>query len=111
MNTGQLCVKIAGRDAGKKAVIVEIMDKNLVLIDGETRRRKCNIMHLLPLKQTLEIKSGASHDEVKNAFEKIGIKIVDTKPKAKAARNKKVVAKPAATVKKVVKKVVKAKKE
>jgi len=36
---GRLCVKIAGRDARKKAVIVEVLDGNFVMRDGEVRRR------------------------------------------------------------------------
>ena len=43
---GRLCVKIAGRDAGKKCVVVDVVNDNTVLIDGETRRRNCNIKHL-----------------------------------------------------------------
>ena len=40
IEVGRLCVKIAGRDAGKKCVITELIDEKLVMIDGETRRRK-----------------------------------------------------------------------
>ena len=34
---GRLCIKIAGRDAGKKCVIVSVLDDVFVLIDGEWR--------------------------------------------------------------------------
>jgi large subunit ribosomal protein L14e len=61
---GKKVLKIAGRDAGKVAVIVEIIDDNYVLIDGETRRRKCNIRHLEPLKDSVDIKAKASHSDV-----------------------------------------------
>ena len=44
-NIGRVCVKLAGRDAGQKCVIVEILDEKTVLIDGMTRRRKCNKLH------------------------------------------------------------------
>ncbi len=81
MDVGRLCVKIAGRDARKKCVIVEVIDDKFVIIDGETRRRKCNIKHLEPLKETINIKKGASHEEVKTEFKKLGIEIKDTKPK------------------------------
>ena len=40
IDVGRVCVKIAGRDAGKKAVVVEKIDSNFVLIDGQTRRRR-----------------------------------------------------------------------
>ena len=49
---GRLCVKIAGRDAGLKCLVVEVIDDNYVLIDGQTRRRKCNIKHLEPVSYT-----------------------------------------------------------
>jgi len=43
---GRVCMKIAGRDAGKIGVIVDTLENGFVLIDGAVRRRKCNVMHL-----------------------------------------------------------------
>ena len=86
---GRLCIKIAGRDAGLKCIIVDILDDKFVLIDGETRRRKCNILHLEPLKDVIKIKKNASHDEVKKEFEKLGLKVMETKPKPKTQRPRK----------------------
>lgn len=83
MEIGRICLKIAGRDSNKKCVVVDILDKNSVLIDGETRRKRCNILHIEPLNQVLDIKKGASHDEVINAFKKIGLKARITRPKEK----------------------------
>lgn len=81
---GRVCVKIAGRDAGLKCVVVEDLGKSLVLIDGQTRRRKCNVAHLEPLAQKLDISKGASHDQVVKAFKAIEVEIVERKSKAKA---------------------------
>ena len=86
ISIGRICVKIAGRDAGKRCVIVDILDGPFVLIDGETRRKRCNIMHLEPLEQKIDIKKGASHEEIKDIFTKMGITARDTKPKAKTTR-------------------------
>lgn len=86
IEVGRLCIKTAGRDAGKKCVVVEVLDANTVLIDGETRRRKCNITHLLPLRQTVEIKKGASHEEVAEALKKWKIETLMTKPKKKETK-------------------------
>jgi len=83
---GRLCVKIAGRDASKRCVIVDQKDEHTVLIDGETRRRNCNVLHLEPLQQTLDIKKGASHADVKAAFKKIGVELTETKAKKAAQR-------------------------
>jgi len=86
---GRLCMKIAGRDAGKKCVIVEILDDKFVTIDGETRRRKCNVLHLEPLDEKIDVKKGASHADVSAAFTKIGLKARETKPKEKKIRPRK----------------------
>ena len=90
IEVGRLCVKIAGRDAGLKCVVVEILDNNYVLIDGQTRRRKCNIMHLESLKEVVKIKKGASHEEIKKEFDKLNLKVRKTKPKEKKEKPVKV---------------------
>jgi len=87
MKAGQLCVKIAGRDAGNECVVVEVLDDNFVLIDGNTRRRKCNVDHLEPIGE-LKIKSKAGHDEVIEAMKKAGIEIVKKGATRKKAEKK-----------------------
>ena len=87
---GRLAVKLAGRDAGKKCVIVDIIDNNYVLIDGETRRRKCNVAHLEILKDVVKINKGASHNTIKDVLAKAGIKVFESKPKPKTEKPKKV---------------------
>ncbi|MBR9690908.1 50S ribosomal protein L14e [Candidatus Woesearchaeota archaeon] len=89
-DVGRLCVKLAGRDAGQRCVVVDKIDDRHVLIDGMTRRRKCNVLHLEALDETLKIKKGAIHTDVKKAFKTIGIELVDTKPKKAKERPKKV---------------------
>ncbi len=89
IDVGRICVKTAGRDAGMKCVVVEVIDDNFVLIDGETRRRKCNIMHLEPLDKTVELKKGASHAEVTKAFERLGYVVRAAKAKQKTVRPRK----------------------
>ena len=73
LSVGRLCVKIAGREAGKKCAVVKVIDDTSVLIDGNVRRKKCNIRHLEPLKETLDIKKDASQEEVEAAFKKMKI--------------------------------------
>ncbi len=86
---GRLCVKLAGRDAGKKCVVIDVLDDSHVLIDGETRRRKCNLKHLDPLGESLDVKKGASRADVKKAFKGIGVELADSKPKKAGERPKK----------------------
>ena len=87
---GRLCVKTAGRDANRKCVIVNVIDIKYVMIDGETRRRKCNVAHLEPLNQVIKISKDASHETVKKEFNKLGLKVRETKPKGKTEKPKKV---------------------
>jgi len=105
MEIGRVCMKIAGRDAGKLCAIVEIVDKNYVLIDGQTRRRKCNVDHLEPLMKVLDISKGASHEDVVSALtglEGVSVKAKSSKPKK--AKSESSVKKEATPKKKVAKK-------
>jgi large subunit ribosomal protein L14e len=90
---GTVCVKIAGRDAGKQCVVVEAPKNGFVIIEGATRRRKCNIRHLEILDKSVKIKDGASHAEVMKALglEEKAIKSrkSQAKPNAHANRAKK----------------------
>lgn len=81
---GRLCVKLAGRDAGRECLILDILDKNFVLVDGNTRRKKVNIDHLEFLPKKVDIKKGASHEEVVAALDKLGVNVEKkAPPKAK----------------------------
>lgn len=87
---GRLILKIAGRDAGKQGVVVDIINDNYVLIDGQVRRRKCNVKHIEPLDKVLKIKKNANHEEIKVELKKINIEVIDTKPKEKKEKPKKI---------------------
>ncbi len=68
---GRLCVKTMGREAGHYCVIVDVIDKNYLLIDGlNIRRRRVNFNHIEPITDTIELKKGASHEEVETAIKK-----------------------------------------
>ena len=82
---GRLCVKIAGRDAGRYCLVVDEKDGR-VLIDGQTRRRTVNTAHLEPLGKEAKIKKGASHKEVVKALKDLGIEVEEQKPKTKKAK-------------------------
>ncbi|MBI2133249.1 50S ribosomal protein L14e [Candidatus Woesearchaeota archaeon] len=80
---GRLVAKIAGRDAGRKGIVIDMIDNNYVLIDGQFRRKKCNITHLEPLGTLTDIKQNASHEEVIEELKKIGIQVKEKTGKAK----------------------------
>ncbi len=89
IEVGRICVKIAGREAGRKCVIVDIIDDNFVLITGPksltgVKRRRCNIKHLEPTEFKVDIPKGASDEEVLKALEKAGL-LEEMKKKVKPA--------------------------
>ncbi|MGB5910388.1 MAG: 50S ribosomal protein L14e [Promethearchaeota archaeon] len=68
---GRVCVKTMGREAGNYCVVVDIIDKNYVIIDGlNIRRRRVNYKHIEPLTELVEIKKGAKHEDVEAAIKK-----------------------------------------
>lgn len=74
IEVGRICVKIAGKEAGKYCVVVERLDDNFVVVSGSgVKRRRCNISHLEPTEKKIEISSGASDEEVKRALEQAGM--------------------------------------
>lgn len=103
---GRVCYKIAGRDSNKICVIVDKINDNFVLIDGDTRRKKCNIDHLEPTEKTLKIKKDAPTEDVINAFKEINIIIKPKIKKEKKERSEPVAEKPkkAEKLKKQIKK-------
>ncbi|MDO5835939.1 MAG: 50S ribosomal protein L14e [Methanobacterium sp.] len=69
IEVGRICMKISGREAGEKCVIVEIIDDKFVEVLGSTvKNRRCNIKHLEPLEQVIEIKT-EDPEEIKKEFE------------------------------------------
>jgi len=69
IEVGRICVKIAGREAGRKCVIVDVIDKNFVLITGPKnvnglKRRRVNINHVEPTERKFIIKRGASDEDI-----------------------------------------------
>jgi large subunit ribosomal protein L14e len=76
VEVGRVCVKTAGREAGRKCVVVDIIDETYVLISGPgIKRRRCNVRHLEPLPNKLDITKGASDEEVKRALEAAGLSL------------------------------------
>ncbi len=87
IEVGRVCYKIAGREAGKPCVIVDIIDDHFVLIDGLVRRKKCNISHLHFTPIVLNIKKGESTDSVLRSM--VDKKIISEIPKKGEKKEKK----------------------
>lgn len=77
MEIGRLCVKIVGREAGRKCVVIDLTDKSFVFVTGPksvtgVKRRRVNVNHVEPLQDKIEIKRGASDDEVAQVLKTAG---------------------------------------
>ncbi len=75
---GRICVKTYGREAGRKCIIIDIVDDNYVVVTGPknisgVRRRRANINHVEPLDKKIEISKGASDEEIVKILEKEGL--------------------------------------
>ncbi|MEM1942898.1 MAG: 50S ribosomal protein L14e [Candidatus Caldarchaeum sp.] len=75
---GRVCVKLSGRDAGSKGVVVAVLDDGYVVLTGPKhltglRRRKVNVRHVAPTPKKLEIPRDASDEEVLKAIKEAGL--------------------------------------
>ncbi len=66
---GRLCMKTQGRDAGRRCVVVDLIDKNFALVTGPkqvtgVRRRRVNVNHLVPLDEKIAIEKGATDEQI-----------------------------------------------
>ncbi|MDT8782372.1 MAG: 50S ribosomal protein L14e [Candidatus Bathyarchaeia archaeon] len=78
IEVGRICVKQFGRECCRKCVIIDVMDKSFALVTGPKKvtgikRRRVNINHIMPLEDKIDIKRGASDDEVTQGLEDAGI--------------------------------------
>jgi large subunit ribosomal protein L14e len=69
IEVGRICIKTTGREAGKKCVIVDVIDKNFVLVTGPksttgVKRRRANVTHLTLTEESVKIKRGATDEEI-----------------------------------------------
>ena len=69
MDVGRICVKLTGREAGSRCVVVDVVDRNYVIVTGPlevtgVRRRRVNMSHLQPLDEVIEISRNASDEEI-----------------------------------------------
>jgi large subunit ribosomal protein L14e len=85
IEVGRICVKQAGRECCTRCVIIDVMDKSFVLVTGPkkvtgVKRRRVNINHVMPLEDKIDVKRGASDDDVAAALEAAGKTAEMTQP-------------------------------
>lgn len=87
VEVGRVCVKLTGREAGRKCVVVDVIDKNFVLVTGPfkvsgVKRRRVNINHVEPTEVKVDVKKGDDDEKVTEALNKAG-KLEEMKAKVK----------------------------
>jgi large subunit ribosomal protein L14e len=76
MDIGRICVKLRGREKGNQCVIVDVVDRNYVVVTGPpeingVRRRRVNMSHLQPLEETIDIRRNATDEEILDLLNKL----------------------------------------
>ena len=77
IEVGRVCMKIAGREAGKFCVVVDIPKDGFVTVTGpkqitRIKRRKCNVLHLEPTGNIFNISEGSDDSAVEKAWNASG---------------------------------------
>lgn len=70
-------MKLLGREAGRKCIVIDVVDKSFVLVTGPktvsgVRRRRANVNHVEPLQERIDVDKGASDEEVAEALKAAG---------------------------------------
>jgi len=87
IEVGRICVKLSGREAGRKCVVIDIIDKNFILVTGPfkvsgVKRRRVNVNHVEPTEAKVDVKKGDDDEKVTEALTKAG-KLEEMKAKVK----------------------------
>jgi len=74
IDIGRICEKLSGREAGKRCVIVDVVDRNYVIVTGPlsltgVRRRRVNMNHIKPLDEIIDISRNASDEDILTILE------------------------------------------
>ena len=70
IDIGRVCVKTQGREKGSKCVIIDVIDRNFVVVTGPgVKRRRVNMNHIVPLDETVDIQRNATDEEVVGALQ------------------------------------------
>ena len=73
LDTGRVCRKVRGRDAGNYCVVLERADGGRVIVEGRgVKKGKVSVRHIEPLPVVLKITKKARSATIIKALEKEG---------------------------------------
>jgi large subunit ribosomal protein L14e len=72
IDIGRVCRKTQGREKGEICVIVDLVDRNYVVVAGaNVKRRRVNMDHIFPLDKIVDIQRDATDEEVLGALKSL----------------------------------------
>ncbi len=97
LEAGRICLKTAGREAGKYCVVVEHVNDAFVLVTGPksvtgVKRRKCNIFHLQPTPEKFNIEPKSDDSKIEQMWmssdlvKKLGVTVPEKRTKKKETK-------------------------
>ena len=64
MDIGRVCLKTKGREQGERCVVLDVIDRNFVIVVGpNVKRRRVNMNHIRPLDEAVELQRNATDEE------------------------------------------------
>ncbi len=64
MDIGRVCLKVKGREQGERCVVLDVVDRNFVIVVGpNVKRRRVNMNHIRPLDEMVPLQRNATDEE------------------------------------------------
>ena len=64
MDIGRVCLKVKGREQGERCVVLDVIDRNYVIVVGpNVKRRRVNMNHIRPLDEAVPLQKNATDEE------------------------------------------------
>ncbi len=64
MDIGRVCLKTKGREMGERCVVIDVIDRNFVIVVGpNVKRRRVNMNHIRPLDEAVDLQRNASDED------------------------------------------------
>jgi large subunit ribosomal protein L14e len=64
MEIGRVCLKVKGREQGERCVVMDVVDRNFVIVVGpNVKRRRVNMNHIKPLDEAVSLQRNATDEE------------------------------------------------
>jgi len=64
MDIGRVCLKVKGREQGERCVVLDVVDRNFVIVVGpNVKRRRVNMNHIKPLDEVVPLQRNATDEE------------------------------------------------